>query len=121
MSKIPVTLTFEEARIVLDKCGNDGHTILRTSALDGVNAAFVAAVTRTYESDGGMGKGQLFTNGQPVESLHGVYTLHALQLAATVLHADTKIADGMLGRGFRARALTVAIETVITSKGKPNV
>lgn len=108
-----LTLSADEAWIILAKCGGDGHSILRVSALDGVNAAFVQAVTRTYESDGGMGKGQLFTNGEPVDSLTGIYTLDALTLAAQVLGADTTKADQMMGRGFRARALTDAIRAKI--------
>lgn len=105
--KQPLTLTLNELQTIIDMCGNNGHSILKTDALATVNNVFVSAVTRTYHSDGSH-KGSITDSatGRVVDDMTGVYTLDVLRMACRVIPLDTTASERFSGRGFTARALT---------------
>lgn len=104
-----ITLSAADVSKIVAVCGHDGHSIIRPEALAGVNPAFVARVTQTYESDLSDPKRTITTpQGEIATELTGVYTLDALRLACSLLQLPSD-AGRYYGRGRQAEAYTVAL------------
>lgn len=114
----PITLTAAEAKIIATVAGNDGHSIKRVLAFNGVNAAFLAAVTYTHKSSRTDPKHAITDTqtGLPVDTLTGIYTLDILRAACNVLKLPHD-ADQYFGRGRMAFAYTAAIWKFVRSAG----
>ena len=93
----------------------DGHTVWKASMFTdmGFSVDAIAPVIERHESDGSY-KGSMYDDhGNVIPSCHGIYGLRFLSHIAREIGADTKDADRMMGRGFRARALGAAILKVL--------
>ena len=64
---------------------------------------------QSHKSDASSPKSTIYSNGYPVESLRGWYTLDVLWSIARGIDADTEDAASKMGRGFQAQALYRAI------------
>lgn len=95
---------------LLDHIGNDGHTIWEADAdfFSGMPEEFMGSVTETLKSDGSP-KGTIWRDGEAVDEMQGVYGLTLLWRLARLIGADMDKHDQLMGRGFRACALTEAI------------
>jgi hypothetical protein len=106
-------LTKDEVRIIIEHCGNDGHSILSPKALDGVNQEFVKKVTQHYSSDG-TPKGNIYGgSGEVLTGVDGIYTLDVLARACSILGLKSESA---MGRGFQARHYTSALVKYLEEK-----
>ena len=92
---------------IADLC--DGHTILPPEALIdvGLPASLAQRLSHEWRSDG-TPKGTIYINGEPVESMHGIYGLDLLQQIAAALNVSYEPAHG---RGSEARRIRHAIRT----------
>jgi hypothetical protein len=91
----------------------DGHSIIDPQAFLDAGLPFdvVRHATTTHRSDGSP-KGTLYVQGQPVESLDGVYGLDMLELLAGALGVKY---PSCLGRGFQASAIREVLRRHLTS------
>lgn len=108
----PARFTFEQRdaiRVLLDKIGDDGHTIWAETIFDHFLTdalGFRERFARIYTSDGSP-KGSIYDGeGRILPGIKGVYGLHVLRALACDLGAGESSA---LGRGFEARELTRGI------------
>ena len=85
----------------------DGHTIFDPQAFvrAGLPPEVVEHLTDTHRSDG-TPKGTVFTNGQAVPEVRGVYGLDVLRFLAAALGVEYRSA---LGRGFPAEHIRQAL------------
>ncbi|MEM6257432.1 MAG: hypothetical protein AAGI37_03875 [Planctomycetota bacterium] len=85
----------------------DGHGILDPQQLveAGLHEQAVSYFTETLKS-AGTPKGTIFVDGQPVESLEGVYGLRLLEAIASALNVTY---PSFMGRGYQARAIQAAL------------
>lgn len=99
-------LSKEQVRIIIDCCGDDGHSIYDADKLVscGVPEDLIRAVCKTHKSDLRNPKGTIYTDAGVLKKCTGVYGLELLTRVATELNTDT--AGRLLGRGFRARKIT---------------
>jgi len=97
----------------------DGHSILDPKGFidAGVPQPVVEYLTHTHQSDGSP-KGTIFTDGQPVEELRGIYGLDALRFFASALGVEYRRA---MGRGFEAANIQIALRQHFHPSGKPAV
>ncbi|MGB0766268.1 MAG: hypothetical protein ACPGYV_01005 [Phycisphaeraceae bacterium] len=81
----------------------DGHGIIDPRKLieTGLDEQAVSYFTETLKSDG-TPKGTIFVDGQPVDSLEGVYGLRLLEAIASALDVTY---PSFMGRGYQARAI----------------
>jgi len=105
----------EQIAALIERIGDDGHTVWKPEVLDAFPPAVRARHTRTYESDGSP-KGSLTTNAGPVDELRGVYGLHVLGAICSNLGLE---AEGALGRGTQARKYTAAIRAWLAAPVAP--
>ena len=98
----------------------DGHGIIDPRQLveSGLPAEAVGYFTETLKSDG-TPKGTIFVDGQPVESLDGVYGLRLLEAIASALDVTY---PSCMGRGYQARAIQAALRQYlrIEDEATPN-
>ena len=87
----------------------DGHGILDPQQLvdAGLHEQAVSYFTEKLKSDG-TPKGTIFVEGQPVDSLDGVYGLRLLEAIAGALNVTY---PSFMGRGYQARAIQAALRT----------
>lgn len=85
----------------------DGHGIIDPRKLieAGLPEQAVNYFTETLRSDG-THKGTIFVDGQPVDSLTGVYGLRLLEAIAAALDVTY---PSFMGRGYQARAIQSAL------------
>lgn len=85
----------------------DGHGIIDPRKLieAGLDEQAVGYFTETLKSDG-TPKGTIFVDGQPVESLDGVYGLRLLEAIASALDVTYQ---SFMGRGYQAHAIQAAL------------
>jgi len=85
----------------------DGHGIIDPKKLVEAGLADMAVdyFTETLKSDG-TPKDTIFVDGQPVESLDGVYGLRLLEAIASALDVTY---PSYMGRGYQARAIQAAL------------
>ena len=95
----------EALRTIAEMC--DGHGILdpRKIVEAGLPAEAVGYFTETLKSDG-TPKGTIFINGEPVDSLTGVYGLRLLEALAAAFGITY---PSFMGRGYQARAIQAAL------------
>ena len=95
---------------LLEAIGGDGHTLWDADAdcFKEMPKDFMEGVTQVHKSDG-TAKGSIWRDGELVEEMHAVYGLQLLWKLANEVGADMDKHDRLMGRGFRARALTEAI------------
>jgi hypothetical protein len=92
----------------------DGHTIFSPDfyskhfSADTLNEA---GLIQTLESDFTSHKSTIFSNGEPVESLTGVYNLSFLYWLKDKLDVTEPIRSN--GRGFQAQEIVRAIEKIV--------
>ena len=111
-----ILLTKEDVKIILDRCANDGHTILKPKALDGVNPEFVKRVTTTFMSDFTDPKWTIFGHdGRMIPKTEGIYTLSVLALACDGLNLENDAGE-YNGRGRQASAYTAALRKWLDSQ-----
>ncbi len=70
----------------------------------GVPPEMLKPLVQTFKSNLASPKSTIFTDTGVVSELTGVYGLDILQRVARDIGADTTMADGLNGRGFRAMA-----------------
>lgn len=102
---------------LLEKIGDDGHTIWMAGVLGAFPDGICKRLTATHKSEGA-GKSAIYnTKGWPferIEELTGVYSLDILSAIASDL--DCTPSDMPMGRGFAARKLTTAIRERIEAR-----
>ena len=95
---------------LLEVIGGDGHTLYDAAdeIFRGIPKNVLESVTRVHKSDG-TGKGSIWRDGRVVEEMYAVYGLNLLWKLAREVGANLERSQGLMGRGFQARALTEAI------------
>jgi hypothetical protein len=102
-----------DKKVILDLLkviGGDGHTLYDAAdeIFRGIPKDILESVTRVHKSDG-TGKGSIWRDGRVVEEMYAVYGLNLLWKLAREVGANLEKSQGLMGRGFQARALTEAI------------
>jgi len=93
---------------LLETIGNDGHTIWKTSILDGFSDGIKSRFIRTVKSNKKDYKSTIFdNNGNVIDECEGIYGLSLLGTICNDLGLDY---DSKIGRGFQARCYTESIE-----------
>jgi len=107
--------TVEAIKKYIEVYGADGHSILDPTQM--VEFGFEQEFVNRFSYDHASGKSYketLFdTNGNPLQSCLGVYTLDFLYGIAKDIEADTQFAERKMGRGFQASELITAIKEAI--------
>ena len=114
-----MTLTKKVVKTIIERCGDDGHTIYDADKLQkhGIPEELLKSVRKTHcSSPSGGPKSMIFTaRGDVLLAVDGVYGLELLSRTAQEIGVDD-VSNEFIGRGGRARKITENLKNWVAAQ-----